>query len=293
MHGKPGEKRENWLLIKGDDEFARAADEADILEERPESINTGRTIDELEGEAPGWSSKTGKIEKPESAGRRRQSQSASQPTGGAVDRSAIKGAEKAPLPGFIEPMLATLAKSRPPAIDGCMRSSSTAIDCRRISRTARSRSGPAAGSTGRRNSAKPVPEALRNLPVRTAVIDGETGGRERERRRRVLASASRSQRWTASTASSSTPSIASISTGTICAKRALIRRKELLEKLIGTERRRRSLQLPFRGGRQACSAARLRARARRRRFEGQPVRSMSRAAARAGSRPNAQPSRNS
>ena len=65
MHGKPGEKRENWLLIKGDDEFARSADEADILDERPESINTGRTIDQLEGEPPGWSSKTGKIETPD------------------------------------------------------------------------------------------------------------------------------------------------------------------------------------------------------------------------------------
>ena len=60
MHGKPGEKRENWLLIKGDDEFARPADEADILEERPKSINTGRTIDELEGEAPGLVVKDGK-----------------------------------------------------------------------------------------------------------------------------------------------------------------------------------------------------------------------------------------
>src|ERR1700759_5042551 len=67
MHGKPGEKRENWLLIKGDDEHARSADEADILEERPESINTGRTIDQLEGEPPGWSSKTGKIETPKNA----------------------------------------------------------------------------------------------------------------------------------------------------------------------------------------------------------------------------------
>ena len=74
MHGKPGEKRENWLLIKGDDEFARATDEADILEERPESIKTGRTIDELEGEAPGWSSKTGKIENPDGAGRRGQTE---------------------------------------------------------------------------------------------------------------------------------------------------------------------------------------------------------------------------
>ena len=70
MHAKPREKRENWLLIKGDDEFARSADEADILEERPESIKTGRTIDQLEGEAPGWSSKTGKIEKPDGEARR-------------------------------------------------------------------------------------------------------------------------------------------------------------------------------------------------------------------------------
>ena len=91
MHGKPGEKRENWLLIKGDDEFARSPDEADILEERPESINTGRTIDELEGEAPGWSSKTGKIEKPNGAGSGALP-SPVKPTAGAVDPSAIEGA---------------------------------------------------------------------------------------------------------------------------------------------------------------------------------------------------------
>ncbi len=36
MRGKPGEKHENWLLIKGDDEFAGSADDADILEGRPE-----------------------------------------------------------------------------------------------------------------------------------------------------------------------------------------------------------------------------------------------------------------
>ena len=65
MRGKPGEKRENWLLIKGEDEFARSEDDPDILEARPELVKTGRTIDDLEGEAPGWSSKTGKIDKPE------------------------------------------------------------------------------------------------------------------------------------------------------------------------------------------------------------------------------------
>src|SRR5271157_3144297 len=52
MRGKPAEKRENWLLIKGEDEFARSADDADILEGEPESVKTGRTVDELEDEAP-------------------------------------------------------------------------------------------------------------------------------------------------------------------------------------------------------------------------------------------------
>ena len=104
MHAKPGEKRENWLLIKGDDEFARSADEADILEERPESINTGRTIDELEGEAPGWSSKTG---------RSRNLTARRRAAANRVSASAIEGAAKAPLPGFVEPMLATLTKSPP------------------------------------------------------------------------------------------------------------------------------------------------------------------------------------
>ena len=32
--GKPREKRENWLLIKGDDDAARPAGAIDILEER-------------------------------------------------------------------------------------------------------------------------------------------------------------------------------------------------------------------------------------------------------------------
>src|ERR1700677_3515810 len=104
MHAKPGEKRENWLLIKGDDEFARTADQADILEERPESINTGRTIDELEGEAPGWSSKTGKIEKPDGDVAAARPKSAAHNkaahTKEASDLSAIESAAKGLLPGF-------------------------------------------------------------------------------------------------------------------------------------------------------------------------------------------------
>jgi len=61
MRGKRGERHENWLLIKADDGFARSADAADILMERPESVRTGRLIADVEGEAPGWSSKSGRL----------------------------------------------------------------------------------------------------------------------------------------------------------------------------------------------------------------------------------------
>ena len=49
---KPRESRENWLLIKGDDSFARESGEPDILEERPESVLTGREIDAEGPEVP-------------------------------------------------------------------------------------------------------------------------------------------------------------------------------------------------------------------------------------------------
>ena len=96
MAHKPREKRENWLLIKGDDEFARDEKQPDILNERPESVKTGRLVEEIEGEAPGWSSKSGRIRRP-------QERKAAVP----------KKAKKAGYPGFIEPALATLKSSAP------------------------------------------------------------------------------------------------------------------------------------------------------------------------------------
>ncbi|WP_163270930.1 DNA ligase D [Chelativorans alearense] len=96
MAKKPREKKENWLLIKGEDEFARGAGDPDIIEERPESVKTGRTLEEIAGEAPGWSSKTGRIEKPQ-----------------AEPPRLPKKAKKAAYPGFVEPALATLRKSAP------------------------------------------------------------------------------------------------------------------------------------------------------------------------------------
>ncbi|ADP69910.1 DNA ligase D [Rhodomicrobium vannielii ATCC 17100] len=59
---RPGEKDQQWLLFKSDDEFARAAGDGDILEDAPDSVATGRSIDEIarDGEAV-WSGKAGLV----------------------------------------------------------------------------------------------------------------------------------------------------------------------------------------------------------------------------------------
>ncbi len=48
LRGREGEDgRTNWLLIKEDDEQARPHSQGDVLEERPESVISGRSIDEV------------------------------------------------------------------------------------------------------------------------------------------------------------------------------------------------------------------------------------------------------
>ena len=138
MHGKPGEKRENWLLIKGNDEFAAVEDEDededDLLDERPESVETGRDIKDVAKEEPGWSSKTGRIPNSSKKTTEAKSKNQEEPAVEAPDPSGIKGARKAKLPDFLPPTLATLAAAPPrrrPAHAGCMRS--TPIPARHIS----------------------------------------------------------------------------------------------------------------------------------------------------------------
>ena len=55
MKPRPGEKRENWLLIKERDEYVRAHAEYDVLAKEPDSVATGRTMEQIAaaGETPG------------------------------------------------------------------------------------------------------------------------------------------------------------------------------------------------------------------------------------------------
>jgi bifunctional non-homologous end joining protein LigD len=47
MRPRPGERRENWLLIKGNDDEARSGRAEDILDEEPLSVASGRSMDEI------------------------------------------------------------------------------------------------------------------------------------------------------------------------------------------------------------------------------------------------------
>ena len=87
---KPGERQANWLLIKEKD-FA-ADPETDILAARPESVKSGRLIEDL-------------LPRTEEMPRR------------PLRPGALKGAVKAPFPERIEPQLATAADV-PPNGDG-------------------------------------------------------------------------------------------------------------------------------------------------------------------------------
>ena len=78
------EKRENWLLIKADDEFAQK--DGDILKDEPASVSTGRDVAEVKDEAPGWSSQDGPLAR----------------------------GKRAKMPDFVKPMLAQL-QSAPPS----------------------------------------------------------------------------------------------------------------------------------------------------------------------------------
>lgn len=171
MQGKPGEKRENWLLIKGEDDFARAEGSPDILEEQPDSVTTGRAIADVANEKPGWSSKTGRIRKVT-----KKAAVAPEPAttiAHQVDPSVLKGAKRIAMPGFIAPMLATLAPATPAGagwiheikFDGYRLQAR--VEAGRVKLMTRS------GLDWTQKFGKPLLAAFQDLPLGSAIIDGE------------------------------------------------------------------------------------------------------------------------
>src|SRR5690348_13896613 len=126
MHRRPGEKRDNWLLIKQHDDDAREARDEDILEEEPLSVATGRTLDEITENAPrrkrkAKSKATRTRRTAHKTNRKRASAANVQlmrrspspaPSKKAAD-AALARARRSTLPDFVEPCLATLADKAP------------------------------------------------------------------------------------------------------------------------------------------------------------------------------------
>lgn len=176
MQGKPGEKRENWLLIKADDPFARPPDAPDILQERPESVNTGQMIGNVAVKTAEKSSKAGKITslapKPRTS-HMRPVEAGIETKAMSADVSGISGAKKASVPTFVDPMLASLAAKPPQGerwlheikFDGYRLQAR--IEAGRVKLLTRG------GLDWTKKFGKSIVADLHNLAIDSAVIDGE------------------------------------------------------------------------------------------------------------------------
>lgn len=108
MHRRPGEKRDNWLLIKQKDEAARSPRDKDILVEQPLSVKTGRSLDEIAGGIKKSAAPRQKAARKKSA--KKTSKKAKKPS---AKRKAKRKRAGDALPGFVAPSLATLSDKAP------------------------------------------------------------------------------------------------------------------------------------------------------------------------------------
>ena len=115
----------NWLLIKEDDDAAATQSARDILKERPESVATGKVLDDMtKGQEHVWHSNRPPAQAPGKSGSRparaREHGTSRRAGGGWVeiageieDLSRLAGAKKARLPDMIPFELATLVDEPP------------------------------------------------------------------------------------------------------------------------------------------------------------------------------------
>lgn len=167
MRRKPRDKRDNWLLIKGEDEAARPEGAGDILKEAPQSVKTGRIITDVEGEPPGWSSRAGLGDKP--AKEKKVLTTSSQESSARAKSHSVPK----PPPDFVEPMLARLVEKAP---TGAGWLHEVKFDGYRV--LARIAEGGArlltrSGLDWTERFGSALPEALAALPLENGLLDGE------------------------------------------------------------------------------------------------------------------------
>ena len=113
LRPRPGEKRDNWLLIKSDDEHADR--KRDILEDAPQSVKSGLTVEEVgkDPDARQWKSNR-KAKSGADARNKTCAGKGQEPTQGA-------GPARRNCRAFIPPAWRGWKRARRPATNGCMR----------------------------------------------------------------------------------------------------------------------------------------------------------------------------
>ncbi len=174
MKGRKEGGKQNWLLIKAEDEFAQAGDGSELLQVKPRSVKTGRTVEEVAETAVKIRPKANRG-RPLAASARDEATpgtEGSDPVPERPDPVRIKGARRGALPGFVEPQLASLA-GRPPAGDAWVHE--IKFDgYRLLARVHRGRVALKTRSGLDWTTKFPtLKKALEALPVVTAFLDGE------------------------------------------------------------------------------------------------------------------------
>ncbi|MCA1748774.1 MAG: DNA ligase D, partial [Sphingomonadales bacterium] len=106
MRGKPGEKRENWLLRKLEDQYAGVSE--DLVARELTSIKTGRSMAEIAGDEEGETSLEGKKGKAFD-----KAMAAAESAAKKAAKPKRKSGRKPSLPVFRKPQLATLVDAVP------------------------------------------------------------------------------------------------------------------------------------------------------------------------------------
>ncbi len=175
MHRRRGETRDNWLLIKQHDAAERSAKDKDILEAKPLSVASGRSMDEIaKGPKKEWHSDRTRTAKAKKSPRTRVRAASMRPIRKIAKgiNDDLRAAPKAVLPAFVAPCLATLADKAP---DGSNWVHEIKFDGYRIQ--ARLERGKVKLLTRKgldwTKRFPTIAAAIAKLPANTALIDGE------------------------------------------------------------------------------------------------------------------------
>lgn len=171
MRPKPGEKRKNWLLIKEQDSEAVPLAETDILEEHPESVASGRSLEQIAGNARPKRSTRSKGNKSRNAAKLASRTSRPHSKTNSSTSKSDTG-KKAPFLKRVEPELALLVKTPPEGSEWLHEAKFDGyrILCHLNQAKVVLRSRNQLDWTSRFPE---IAAAIRELPARQAVLDGE------------------------------------------------------------------------------------------------------------------------